>query len=482
MSAQNKPDTTGNNADSSTPKLESNPPPNQNERQNNNFANQRRGGGGGPGRFGGPNRKFGPGNMNVSAPLNSSPHLERVPHFQQKQFGGPRNKRGTQGGPGPGPNDDRPDRQSGMNNRNMNEKFNEKLAQIAGPTYELPPMDASEKKFSGRNRLYVGNIGNDVTEDELNEMFKSFGEISETFINKDKNFAFVKYDFHTNAMKAKLSLDGTMYKNRSLRIRFAPASTSIRVKNLTPFVTNELLHFSFAIFGEIERAKVCVDERGRPTGEGIVDYVRKGSATHAIRKCSEGCFFLTGSLRPTIVEAYEYVDDADGFPEKNLPKKNSEYHKEREVGPRFASPGSFEDDYGMRWKQLYDLYAQKMETVNKELEMEKNKLTAQMELARYEHETEMLREQLRAREMDRERQKREWEMKERQADEQRQRLEEQVRRQQEEMESRIHHQEEEMRRRQQENNLFMQAHNLDNMLEQQEQAYDEPQQGYANGK
>lgn len=71
MATQNNPDTTGNNADSSTPKLEINTQPQQ-ERQNNNFGNQRRGGGGGgggPGRFGGgPNRKFGGpgGNGNVS--------------------------------------------------------------------------------------------------------------------------------------------------------------------------------------------------------------------------------------------------------------------------------------------------------------------------------------------------------------------------------------------------------------------------------
>lgn len=241
----------------------------------------------------------------------------------------------------------------------MNDKFNEKLAQLSGPTFDLPTIENTEKKFSGRNRLYIGNIGTEVNEDDLNELFKSYGEISETFINKEKNFAFIKFDYHSNAEKAKLSLDGTSLKSRSLKIRFAPHFTSIKVKNLSPFVTNELLHYSFGIFGEIERAKICVDERGKPTGEGIVDFTRKGSAMHAIRKCNEGCYFLTGSLRPCIVESFEYVDDTDGYPEKNLPKKNNEYHKEREIGPRFANPGSFENEYGMRWKQLYDLYAQK---------------------------------------------------------------------------------------------------------------------------
>lgn len=135
----------------------------------------------------------------------------------------------------------------------------------------------------------------------------------------------------------------------------------------------------------------------------------------------------------------------------------------------------------MRWKQLYDLHSQKEEGLRKELELEKEKLEAQMEYAKYEHETEVLRDQLRARELDKERQKREWEMKERQVEEERLRTEEQMRRTQEEMESRILQQQEELRRRQQENSLFMQAHNLDSMLEQQEQAYDQPA-GYGHRK
>lgn len=63
---------------------------------------------------------------------------------------------------------------------------------LSGPTHELPPQDTTEKKFSGRNRLYVGNLTNDVTEEELIQMFSSYGEVSEVFINKEKNFAFLR--------------------------------------------------------------------------------------------------------------------------------------------------------------------------------------------------------------------------------------------------------------------------------------------------
>lgn len=36
-----------------------------------------------------------------------------------------------------------------------------------------------------------------------------------------------------------------------LKIRFAPIAAAIKVKNLTPFVSNELLEYAFSIFGDV---------------------------------------------------------------------------------------------------------------------------------------------------------------------------------------------------------------------------------------
>lgn len=68
----------------------------------------------------------------------------------------------------------------------------ERVMAISGPTHELPPQDITEKKFSGRNRLYVGNLTNDVSEEEIQTLFQKFGEISELFVNKEKSFAFLR--------------------------------------------------------------------------------------------------------------------------------------------------------------------------------------------------------------------------------------------------------------------------------------------------
>ena len=48
--------------------------------------------------------------------------------------------------------------------------------------------------------------------------------------------------------------------------------------------------------------------------------------------------------------------------------------------------------YGLKWKQLYELFDKKKEMLEKELDDEKQKLEEQIEYAKYQHETELLRE------------------------------------------------------------------------------------------
>merc|ERR550519_1649020 len=287
-----------------------------------------------------------------------------------------------------------------------------RLQEIQGPTHELPPIDTSERRFSGRSRLYIGNIQPDMTEEKLKDLVGKFGEVGEMFFNQEKHFAFLRMDFRENAEKAKRELDGKMMDGRNLRVRFAPHQGALKVKNLGPWVTNELLHRSFSVFGDLERAVVMVDDRGRSKGEGVVEFERKPSAMDAFRRCSEGCFFLTASLRPVIVELLDDTADDDGLSEKMLPKRSPDFNKEREIGPRFAAPSSFEAEYGEKWKQLYEMKKQKIEALDREMKLEEDKLIAQMEFARYEHETENLRQQLMRREQEREQTKNMWQQKE----------------------------------------------------------------------
>ncbi|XP_064535209.1 protein no-on-transient A-like [Drosophila montana] len=291
----------------------------------------------------------------------------------------------------------------------------QRLRSLNGPTIDLAPIDVNEEeiKFSGRNRLYVGNLTNDLQrEDGLRELFKPFGELDDIFMGPDKKFAFVKVDYHVNAEKAKRALDGALVNGRQLRVRFAPSATALRVTNLTPYVSNELLHKAFEVFGPIERAFIIVDDRGNHTGEGVVEFVKRSSAHICLRMCHDRCFFLTASLRPCVVEPKELTEE--GLPEKAL-NKNSQFNNARSIGPRFADPDSFDQEYGTRWKELYALYSAKSSALKREMKMEEEKLEAQLEFIRYERETQLLRQELRKREADNERLRLEWEMRQKQS-------------------------------------------------------------------
>ena len=67
-----------------------------------------------------------------------------------------------------------------------------KLRDLQGPIMDLPPLDHSEVKFNGKSRLYIGNLSSDITEEEVQQMFGAFGETAELFLNKEKNFGFIK--------------------------------------------------------------------------------------------------------------------------------------------------------------------------------------------------------------------------------------------------------------------------------------------------
>lgn len=72
-----------------------------------------------------------------------------------------------------------------------------------------------------------------------------------------------------------------------------------------------------------------VDEKGKSTGQGIVDYTRKNYAIAAHNFCSAKCYFITSDLRPIITELGDMSEMDEGLLEINLPKR--EYNKEREL-------------------------------------------------------------------------------------------------------------------------------------------------------
>ena len=107
-----------------------------------------------------------------------------------------------------------------------------------------------------------------------------------------------RQDFRENAEKARQALNGTMRNGRMLKVRFSAMGCTLKVKRLSAWVSNELLEMAFSIFGELERSTVVVDERGKSTGVGIVEFAKKPCALFCLKKCTESSFFLTESVPP----------------------------------------------------------------------------------------------------------------------------------------------------------------------------------------
>lgn len=250
-----------------------------------------------------------------------------------------------------------------------------------------------EKTFTQRSRLFVGNLPTGVSEEDLEKLFAKYGKASEIFINKERGFGFIRLETRIIAEIARAELDDTPFRGRPIRVRFATHGAALTVKNLPEFVSNELLEEAFAVFGQIERAVVIVDDRGRPTGKGIVEYTSKPAARKALDKCSDGAYLLTAFPRPITVEPMDQFDEEEGLSEK-LINKNQQYHKEREQPPRFAQPGSFEYEYAMRWKALMEMEKQQYEMVDRNMKEAQEKLEAEMEAARHEHQVMLMRQDL----------------------------------------------------------------------------------------
>ena len=260
--------------------------------------------------------------------------------------------------------------------------------------YDTKDQSMPEKKFTGRCRLFVGNLPLDLSETEFKELFKKYGETGECFLNTQRSFGFIKLDTRINAEHAKQELDGQQFKGRCIRVRFASHGAAVRVKNLSPYISNEYLEQAFSMFGPVERAVVIVDDKGRPTGEGIVEFERKPASIQCINKCQENCFILTSYPRPIVVEPLEQKDEEDGLPEKSI-IKNTQFYMEREAHAHFAPNNSNEHKLALKWRELYELEKHIQEEGKKRVDQAREMLEFEIEQALIDNKTMQLKEDLR---------------------------------------------------------------------------------------
>ncbi|XP_031552704.1 paraspeckle component 1-like [Actinia tenebrosa] len=279
----------------------------------------------------------------------------------------------------------------GASNRNRDSNsFKDNYRQERNRTVSYSSGLKKERKFTGRCRLFVGNLV-DCDEQEMKEMFSKYGEVAEVFVNKEKGFGFIRLDTRLNAEAAKAGMDMTQRKGRTVRVRFATHAAAIQVHEFGSYVTNEVLEQAFSQFGDVERAVVVCDDRGRSKNYGIVEFARKSSANNAMHKVKDNLFLLGRTPKPITVKAYEQEDEEDGLPEKNLERQPG-YQKEREVPPHFATPGTFEYEWAQRWKSLEEMEQSQRETLDKQFKEAREKLENEMQQAIKDHEAMLMRQ------------------------------------------------------------------------------------------
>jgi cold-inducible RNA-binding protein len=84
------------------------------------------------------------------------------------------------------------------------------------------------------NKLYVGNLSFQTTENELEKEFSQFGELKEVVLIKDKinyqskGFAFITFASNESAQNAIQALNGKEIDGRSIKVNLAQAKEEKR--------------------------------------------------------------------------------------------------------------------------------------------------------------------------------------------------------------------------------------------------------------
>ncbi|GMM50850.1 polyadenylate-binding protein [Starmerella bacillaris] len=169
----------------------------------------------------------------------------------------------------------------------------------------------AEEQRAQFTNVYINNLGPNIEEQTLRDMFSKFGEIKTFKLvtpedNKNKSFALVDFTNHDSAQKAVDELNDTevdglkIYVGRAqskyerkneLKKKFEKMrldllnkfqGTNLYIKNLHDSVDNEKLKEIFSPLGNILSAKVMVDSQGKSRGFGFVSFGTPEEANKAI--------------------------------------------------------------------------------------------------------------------------------------------------------------------------------------------------------
>jgi len=167
---------------------------------------------------------------------------------------------------------------------------------------------ATDKKYTN---IFVKNLDEEVTEDELKEQFGAFGEITSLALmkneeGKSKGFAFINFDSMEVARAAVEEKNGFEFKGKAMYVGRAQKKSermaelkekfdkikqerinkyqgvNLYVKNLDEQLPDDQFRTAFEEYGQITSCKIMRDDKGNGKGFGFVCYTTPEEATKAV--------------------------------------------------------------------------------------------------------------------------------------------------------------------------------------------------------
>jgi len=102
---------------------------------------------------------------------------------------------------------------------------NQKAAGQATQAEPLSPVDNSSVS-STNTTVYVGNLAPDIHDELLRSVFAPFGAIDEVRTQRDKGYAFVRYESHDSAKKAISNMNGMLIGSRAVKCSWGKEKSS----------------------------------------------------------------------------------------------------------------------------------------------------------------------------------------------------------------------------------------------------------------
>ncbi|KAG2220438.1 hypothetical protein INT45_004180 [Circinella minor] len=163
--------------------------------------------------------------------------------------------------------------------------------------------------------VYVKNLDTEVSDSEIEDMFKKYGPITSAVIQKDedgksKGFGFVNFENSEDARKAVNELHEKEHNGKvlfvaraqkkvereeELRRQYEQAKleklakyqgVNLYIKNLDDEIDDEKLRQEFSVYGVITSAKVMRDDKNNSKGFGFVCFSEPDEATRAITEAN----------------------------------------------------------------------------------------------------------------------------------------------------------------------------------------------------